>query len=158
MNNTIPFHSAPHAPQITVDVNILSMLKQAASRLSEMASENGYHAKTYIRCLIGSILIECSSIFVVRNAPMEWLILIIVLSNLMVLKVAPVNNKQIHLTAGEMNAMKKEIRKILIGMDILCLLCVFCYPASDMGKGLVAALAADAITLVAADLYKAKER
>lgn len=34
----------------------------------------------------------------------------------------------------------------------------FCYPASDMGKGLVAALAADAITLVAADLYKAKER
>ena len=42
MNNTIPFHSATHAPQITVDVNILSMLKQAASRLSEMASENVY--------------------------------------------------------------------------------------------------------------------
>ena len=26
MNNTIPFHSATHAPQITVDVNILSIL------------------------------------------------------------------------------------------------------------------------------------
>ena len=44
MNNTIPFHSATHAPQITVDVNILSMLKQAASRLSKMASENVYLA------------------------------------------------------------------------------------------------------------------
>ena len=44
MNNTIPFHSAPHAPQITVDVNILSMLKQAASCLTEMASENIYLA------------------------------------------------------------------------------------------------------------------
>ena len=44
MNNTIPFHSATHAPQITVDVNILSMLKQAASCLSEMASENVYLA------------------------------------------------------------------------------------------------------------------
>ena len=44
MNNTIPFHSAPHAPQITVDVNILSMLKQAASCLSEMTSENVYLA------------------------------------------------------------------------------------------------------------------
>ena len=44
MNNTIPFHSAPHAPQITVDVNILTMLKQAASCLSEMASENVYLA------------------------------------------------------------------------------------------------------------------
>ena len=44
MNNTIPFHSAPHAPQITVDVNILSALKQAASRLSKMASENVYLA------------------------------------------------------------------------------------------------------------------
>ena len=44
MNNTIPFHPAAHAPQITVDVNILSMLKQAASRLTEMASENVYLA------------------------------------------------------------------------------------------------------------------
>ena len=44
MNNTIPFHSATHAPQITVDVNILTMLKQAASCLSEMASENVYLA------------------------------------------------------------------------------------------------------------------
>ncbi len=35
MKNTIPFHSATHAPQITVDVNILTMLKQAASCLSE---------------------------------------------------------------------------------------------------------------------------
>lgn len=118
---------------------------------------NGYHAKTYIGCLIGSILIECNSIFVVRNAPMEWLTLIIVLSNLIILKVAPVNNKQIHLTASEMNAMKKDVHKILVGMDFLYFLCVFCYPVSDIGKGLVAALAADAITLVATDLYKAKE-
>ena len=44
MKNTIPFHSATHAPQITVDVNILTMLKQAASCLSEMASENVYLA------------------------------------------------------------------------------------------------------------------
>ena len=44
MNNTISFHSAPHAPQITVDVNILTMRKQAASCLSEMASENVYLA------------------------------------------------------------------------------------------------------------------
>ena len=44
MNNTISFHSAPHAPQITVDVNILTMLKQAASCLTEMASENVYLA------------------------------------------------------------------------------------------------------------------
>lgn len=45
---------------------------------------------------------------------MEWLILIIVLSNLMVLKVAPVNNKQIHLTAGEMNAMKRKYERYLL--------------------------------------------
>ena len=44
MNNTIPFHSATHAPQITVDVNILTMLKQAASCLSEAASKDVYLA------------------------------------------------------------------------------------------------------------------
>ena len=40
MNNTIPFHSATHAPQITVDVNILTMLKQAASCLTEAAGKD----------------------------------------------------------------------------------------------------------------------
>ena len=44
MNNTIPFHSAPHAPQITVDVNILTMLKQAASCLTEAAGKDVYLA------------------------------------------------------------------------------------------------------------------
>ena len=44
MNNTIPFHSATHAPQITVDVNILSMLKQAASCLTEAAGRDVYLA------------------------------------------------------------------------------------------------------------------
>ena len=44
MNNTIPFHSAPHAPQITVDVNILTMLKQAASCLTEAAGRDVYLA------------------------------------------------------------------------------------------------------------------
>ena len=44
MNNTIPFHSATHAPQITVDVNILTMLKQAASCLTEAAGKDAYLA------------------------------------------------------------------------------------------------------------------
>lgn len=42
-------------------------------------------------------------------------------------------------------------------MNILCFLYVFCYLASEIGKGLVAALVADAIMLVAADLDKVKE-
>ena len=44
MNNTIPFHSATHAPQITVDVNILTMLKQAASCLTEATGKDVYLA------------------------------------------------------------------------------------------------------------------
>ena len=95
---------------------------------------NGYHAKTYIGCLLGSILIECNSIFMVRNLSMEGIVLIIALSNLIILKVAPVNNEQIHLTAGEMDAMKKDVHKILVGMNILCLLCVFCHTGKRNGK------------------------
>lgn len=44
MNNTIPFESTTHAPQITVDVNILTMLKQAASCLTEAAGKDVYLA------------------------------------------------------------------------------------------------------------------
>ena len=39
MNSTIPFHSATHAPEITVDVNILSMLKQAAGDRQILAKQ-----------------------------------------------------------------------------------------------------------------------
>ena len=66
---------------------------------------NGYHAKTYIKCLIVSLLIECGSIFVVQNISMERLVFIIIFSNLTIFKFAPVNNEQIHLTVDEMNAM-----------------------------------------------------
>ena len=44
MNNTIPFHSATHVPQITVDVNVLTMLKQAVSCLTEAAGKDVYLA------------------------------------------------------------------------------------------------------------------
>lgn len=122
------------------------------------AGQMGIMQKTYIKYLIViSSYQECGSIFVVQNISMERLVFIIIFSNLTIFKFAPVNNEQIHLTVDEMNAMKKEIRKVLIGMDILCLLCIFCHTRT-MGNGLVAALAADAITLVAADLHKTKER
>ena len=39
MNNTIPYHSAPNAPEITVDVNIMSMLKQAAGDRQILAKQ-----------------------------------------------------------------------------------------------------------------------
>ena len=48
MNNTIPFHPATHAPQITVDVNILTMLKQAASCLTEAAGKDVYLSLIHI--------------------------------------------------------------------------------------------------------------
>ena len=50
---------------------------------------NGYHAKTYIKCLIVSLLIECGSIFVVQNISMERLVFIIIFSNLTIFKFAP---------------------------------------------------------------------
>ena len=49
----------------------------------------------------------------------------------------------------------KSIQKAMI--VFVCFLYVFCYLASEIGKGLVAALVADAIMLVAADLDKVKE-
>ena len=69
MNNTIPFHSATHSPQITVDVNILSMLKQVTSCLTEMVSENVYLAA------IGpdmdlTIIMEEDALISVKGAPL----------------------------------------------------------------------------------------
>ena len=69
MNNTIPFHSAPHAPQITVDVNILSVLKQAASCLSEMANENIYLAAIGPDMEL-TIITEEDALISVKGAPL----------------------------------------------------------------------------------------
>ena len=69
MNNMIPFHSATHAPQITVDVNILSILKQAASCLSEMASENVYLAAIGPDMEL-TIIMEEDALISVKGAPL----------------------------------------------------------------------------------------
>ena len=69
MNNTIPFHPATHAPQITVDVNILTMLKQAASCLSEAAGKDVYLAAIGPDMEL-TIIMEEDALITVKGAPL----------------------------------------------------------------------------------------
>ena len=69
MNNTIPFHSATHAPQITVDVNILTMLKQAASCLTEAAGKDVYLAAIGPDMEL-TIIMEDDALISVKGAPL----------------------------------------------------------------------------------------
>ena len=69
MNNTIPFHSATHAPQITVDVNILTMLKQAASCLTEAAGKDVYLAAIGPDMEL-TIIMEEDALIAVKGAPL----------------------------------------------------------------------------------------
>jgi accessory gene regulator B len=110
---------------------------------------NGYHAATYSKCLFCSILLEVvllASISYVFRTGLALLFLTIV-SDITILYIAPVNNKNIHWSTNEFKAAKIAVRWLLLILNIFAILLVGTQIAPSILQGLVAALTADAITL-----------
>lgn len=112
---------------------------------------NGYHAETYTHCLIFSLILQSASMTLVRNLYPEFFIIIWIFSDFVILKIAPVNNNQIHLTLSELSMLKRLVSYILILVNLTCVILIL-FPVSkglsSVLKGLTAALVSDALTLV----------
>ena len=110
---------------------------------------NGYHAATYIKCLLCSsllavvLLASISYVFCTGKA----LLFLTIVSDATILCIAPVNNKSIHWSTDEFKAAKIAVRWLLLILNIFAILLVEVQIAPSILQGLVAALTADAITL-----------
>ncbi|GEM_PF-1004127 len=97
---------------------------------------NGYHAKTYIGCIISSIVIETFFLMAVLPKLNElWVFLLNGISFVIILIYAPVNSMNMHFDNDEILACKKSVQKRLaLVATLLIFMCVL--PFEDAAKGI----------------------
>ena len=83
---------------------------------------NGYHAKTYIHCLLLSLILQSVSMILIKALPTKFFGFVWIFSDFVILKIAPVNNNQLHLTQSELSALKERIPYVLFFVNLTCII------------------------------------
>lgn len=112
---------------------------------------NGYHAETYIHCLVLSLFLQSISMVLVKFLNADFFIVIWIVSDFVILKIAPVNNSRIHLVQSEIFVLQKRLYYVLGIVNLICIVLISLPVTKELFsvlKGLTAALALDALTLV----------
>lgn len=107
---------------------------------------NGYHASSYIGCLLLSVFVELFCISIARLIPRDMATLVLLFSNILILLCSPCNDVKIHLKLNEVHALKLRIKKLLLLLNIIYL--ILCWLQSFLSNHVVMALVADAVSLM----------
>lgn len=106
---------------------------------------NGYHASTYLGCLLLSIFVEIICLILAQLLPYQIAIITVCLSDILIIVRAPNNNTKIHFDAAEIIALKAKIRKCLLLMN--CIYIVMIVLQVPLSNCIAMALLADAVSL-----------
>ena len=119
---------------------------------------NGYHAGTYNKCLLLSLLMEVFILAAISNIyHIRWALpLLIAVSDVLIWYIAPVNTASIHWSERELKSVKTTVHWLLLVLNIFLILLIRFQIAPSILQGLSAALAADAITLFISSRQKLK--
>ncbi len=112
------------------------------------AYTNGHHAKTYLRCLVNSCIIEVLGVLLCSYLTPVLSFFLALVSALIVLMIAPLNNAQIHFSPEELIAVRSACHKRLAALFILHTVLLPLLPVSAYCISL--AMAADAFLLLIA--------
>lgn len=128
--------------------NILCSLLFAAALMYLRAYTNGHHAKSYVRCLINSCIIEIVCVLLCNYLIPILSFFLALVSAVVIFAVAPLNNEQIHFSHEELAAVRIICHKRLTILFILHIVLLPLFPTSAYCISL--AMSADAFLLLIA--------
>ena len=82
---------------------------------------NGYHAETYIHCLVLSLFLQSISMVLVKFLNADFFIVIWIVSDFVILKIPLVNNSGINLVRWEFFVLKNELYYFFVIVILFCL-------------------------------------
>ena len=97
------------------------------------------------------IILQSISMVLVKFLNADFFIVIWIVSDFVILKIAPVNNSRIHLVQSEIFVLQKRLYYVLAIVNLICIVLISLPVTKELFsvlKGLTAALALDALTLV----------
>lgn len=138
--------------------NIWRALLFTSTLMYLRAATNGHHAKTYLRCLFNSCIIEIVCVLLCDYLIAILSIFLALVSAVIIFTIAPLNNEQIHFSDEELAAVRAICRKRLAISFILHLVLLPLYPVGAYCVSL--AMSADAFLLLIAKngITKYKDR
>lgn len=113
------------------------------------AFTNGHHSKTYWGCLFNSCLIEILGVLICEYLKPIVSLILACGSAIIILKIAPLNNKQIHFSKEELSAVRAVCQKRLVIILALYVVLLWIVPVGAYCIAL--ALGADAFLLMIAE-------
>ena len=111
---------------------------------------NGYHANTYLECLVKSLGCEVVCLLAAPLLPVWACALLLTAGTVTVVLLAPVNNQNLHFDEREMAALRQSTRKRLAVADLAAVLLLAAVP--EYAAYLVLALCVVAVLLLLAKL------
>lgn len=102
--------------------NIFRSLLFAVVLMYLRTCTNGHHAKTYVQCLINSCIIEIICVILCNYLTPVLSIFLTLGSSIIIFRIAPLNNEQIHFSAEELAAVRIICHKRLAVLFILHML------------------------------------
>lgn len=106
---------------------------------------NGYHATSYLSCLILSLTVEIIFLLVGSIISCDISIALLILSDVIIWNFSPSNNLCIHLDQEEMSALKIKSQKRLVVLNVFYFL-LFIY-RSEIANYALMGMLADALSL-----------
>lgn len=111
---------------------------------------NGYHARTYLECLVKSLICEILCLLAAPYLPPWACAVLLAVSTVTVVLLAPVNNENLHFDEREMAALRQSTRKRLVIADAAAVVLLVAVP--EYAAYLVLALCVVAVLLLLAKL------
>lgn len=120
------------------------------------AQTNGFHAKTHLGCLIGSLLLEIFFLFLIEPLLNSVsVILLILVSAPVILGLAPYNHPKMNLDYTEYSACKRASRIRMMQLAFLCAVFIQ-FGLIDISKGIALGCAMASVLLVFANIAERK--
>ena len=115
---------------------------------------NGYHAKTFILCLLYSLALELAMLYLLLpELNTFWVFALNAVCTVCVFLLAPVNDRSIHLNAAELKACKRSGRARMLLLDAL-LIAAYLLSVDSIVNGLTLGNTMTALLLVIARIKK----
>ncbi len=115
---------------------------------------NGYHAKTFILCLMYSLALELAMLYLLLpELNTFWAFALNAICTACVFQFAPVNDRSIHLNAAELKACKRSGRLRILLLEAL-LIAAYLLSVDSIVNGLTLGNTMTALLLVIAKIKK----
>ena len=116
----------------------------------------GFHLDSVLGCYIFTALVYMSSLYLCVNymGNKAMCLVIVIISELIIVSLAPIDYPNLNLTEVEIMSMKKQIKRLVVLLSVIFILLLFCGENIRYVSPIAMGIGLDAMFIVVAKIHK----